>query len=288
MARVVENARRPHLLLAVLVLTHLAVISRQVDTGGGVTLLSRFIFNTFSPVQRAGAALVSLVSGTWNGYVALRHVREDNLQLGARVRYLETRLQERQEQVQEAERLRQLLELKQVMPLAGVVSGVIARDGVPWFRTVTLDKGTSDGVALDAPVISATGVVGRVVAVGPHAAKVQLLLDRESGVGARVERTRVAGVVVGQVAYADTGTYELLMRYVPVTADVVVGDVVVTSGQDQIFPRGLMLGRVASVSRGSGLFKDVTVVPSAGFERLEEVMVVRPTAPDTGLDQVLR
>ncbi len=287
MARGIAD-RRTQLLLGGLVLAHLVIISNQVDTGGGATLLSQVIFDALSPVQRAGAAVVSLVGGTWRGYVALRHVREDNVRLHAEVRSLEATLQERQAQVEETQRLREILKLTREMPLQTVAASVIARDGMPWFRTVTLDKGSADGVTLDAAVLSATGVVGRVVALGPHAAKVQLLLDRESGVGARIERTRVTGVVVGQVSYSDLGTFELLMRYVPVTAEVAVGDVVVTSGQDRLFPRGLMVGRVASVSRGVGLFKDVTVIPSAGFERLEEVMVVRTTPPDTGLDQVVR
>jgi rod shape-determining protein MreC len=137
-------------------------------------------------------------------------------------------------------------------------------------------------------VISASGVVGRVVALGPHAAKVQLLLDRDSGVGVRVERSRVSGVVAGQVGFADTGTYDLVMRYVPLAADVVVGDVVVTSGQDQMFPKGLLVGHVSSVSRSTGLFKDVIVTPSAGFERLEQVMVVRMTGTDRTYDKVVR
>jgi len=129
-------------------------------------------------------------------------------------------------------------------------------------------------------VLGVGGVLGRVVSVGPAAAKVQLLLDRDSGVGVRIERTRTTAVVAGQVSFEDSGTSELLMKYVPVLADVVVGDVVVTSGLDQIYPKGLVVGRVRSVGKGSGLFKEVAVQPSANFEAIEEVMVATsPPAP---------
>jgi rod shape-determining protein MreC len=130
-------------------------------------------------------------------------------------------------------------------------------------------------VGLDAPVLSPTGVVGRVIAVGPRAAKVQILLDRDAGVGVLIERTRVTGVVSGQVGFSDAGATDLAMKYVSSLADVAPGDVVVTSGLDRLFPKGLVVGRVRSVLPGSGLFKEILVAPSAQFDRLEEVLVVR-------------
>ena len=165
---------------------------------------------------------------------------------------------------------------------------VIATEGVPWFRTVTLSRGRDDGVSLNAPVISTTGVVGRVVAVGPHAAKVQLLLDHESGLGVRIERSRITAVVSGQAGFADQVGNLLAMNFVPVLADVVGGDVVVTSGLDRMFPKGLMVGRVQSVKTTGGLFKDILVAPSAHFEKLEELMVVRRRPDDIVFTQEVR
>jgi len=150
---------------------------------------------------------------------------------------------------------------------------------VPWFRSLTIDKGETDGVALDAPVMSPTGVVGRVFAVGPHAARVQVLLDRDSGAGVLVERSRVPGVVSGQVSGQSSGAEDLVLEYVPERSDVAVGDVVVTSGVDGIYPKGLVVGRVRYVGKGSGLFRDIRVEPSARFDRLEEVLVVRQAKP---------
>lgn len=274
MARVID-ARRTRLLLACLILGHLIVISRQVDGGEGVSLLQRVVLTLLSPPQRLVAGAVRTVENAWSAYVDLRGVYEENHHLQERVRALETQLQERQHQAREAERLRELLELRKILPLETVVAEVVARDGLPWFRTLTLNKGRQDGVGPDAPVISATGVVGRVIAVGPRAARVQLLLDQNSGVGVLIERTRVTGVVSGQVAFADSGTTELVMKYVAALSDVAVGDVVVTSGLDRIFPKGLVVGRVRAVGPSAGLFKEVRVAPSAHFDQMEEVLIVR-------------
>jgi rod shape-determining protein MreC len=286
-ARVIEP-RRSRLLLGGLVVLHLVAISRQVDARGGTSVLARAIFATLSPVQRAAHALVGAVTGTWSAYAGLRGVRAENVRLQEKVRYLELHLQERQQQAREAEQLRSLFELRPILPVETLVAEVVARDGVPWYRTLTIDKGEAHGVRLNAPVISATGVVGRVVAVGPSAAKVQLLLDRDSGAGVRLERSRVTGVVTGQLGPGETQSFEMALKYVPLTADVEVGDVVITSGLDQIYPRGLMVGRVSSVSRGSGLFKEITVSPSAGFQALEQVMVVRHQPPDSETPRQLR
>lgn len=278
-ARVIEG-RKSRFLLGALVLAHLVVISRQVEGEGGVSLLQRAIWSVLVPPQRLVASTIHGVKGVWQGYVGLRGTRDENRRLQERVRALETQLEAGREQIGEAGRLREILELRPILPFPTMTAQVIAREGVPWFRNITIDKGKDDGVKLSAPVLGVGGVMGRVVEVGPRAAKVQLLLDRDCGVGVRIERTRTTAVVAGQVAFSDSGTSELLMKYVPVLADVVVGDVVVTSGLDQIYPKGLVVGRVRSVGKGSGLFKEVAVQPSANFEKIEEVMVATaPPAP---------
>jgi len=278
-ARVIEG-RKSGFLLGALVLAHLVMISRQVEGEGGVSLLQRGLWSVLIPPQRVVASAIQGVKGIWTGYVGLRGARDQNKHLEERVHALETQLEATQEQIGEAARLREILELRPILPFPTMTAQVIAREGVPWFRNVTIDKGLKDGVSLSAPVLGVGGVLGRVVSVGPTAAKVQLLLDRDCGVGVRIERTRTTAVVAGQVSFADSGTSELLMKYVPVLADVVVGDVVVTSGLDQIYPKGLVVGRVRSVGKGSGLFKEVAVQPSANFEKIEEVMVATaPPAP---------
>jgi rod shape-determining protein MreC len=274
---IAASARRSRALLGGLVLAHLAAISHQVDGGGGISLLQWGLLAALSPLQRGVGATVGGVAEAWRGWAFHRETYLDNRRLGERVRLLETELQARSHRAQEAERLRELLALRKAVPLETLAAQVVGRDGVPWFRSLTIDKGETDGVALDDAVVSPTGVVGRVFAVGPRAARVQVLLDRDGGAGVLVERSRVPGVVSGQVSGPESGADDLVLNYIPERADVVVGDVVVTSGLDRLYPKGLVVGRVRFVGKGAGLFRDVRVEPSARFDRLEEVLVVRQT-----------
>jgi rod shape-determining protein MreC len=288
----ITDARRSRLLLAGLVVAHLVVISRQVDDGGGTSLLNRAVYATLSPLQAAVSAGVRGIRGVWFSYVDLRHVRGENAELQGRLREAETRLMERQRDAEEAARLRELMELRRILPYDTLVAQVIVRDAMQWFRILKIDKGSNQGVTRDAAVISPNGVVGRVIRVGPNAAQVQLLLDQQSGVGARIERSRVTGVVSGQVsrqtATPDASAGDLVMKFVPMLADVVEGDVVVSSGLEGLFPPGLVIGRVRTVVRGSGLFKEVRVAASADFDRLEEVLVVRTPPPDAQVEDPVK
>ena len=144
---------------------------------------------------------------------------------------------------------------------------------MPDFQTITIDKGARDGLRGDMAVIAPAGVVGRVVVPSLRAAKVQLLIDRNAAAGALVERSRAQGVVVGA---ADR---RLQMEYVSEVADVVVGDLVVTSGIDGIYPKGYAIGRVETVERAGGAYKRIVVKPAVDFSSIEEVLVVLTLAP---------
>jgi rod shape-determining protein MreC len=281
----VLDARRNRLLLAVFIVSHLVIISQQVDGGGGASLLERLVFDVISPFQRGTASVLRGAGALWRGYLDLHGAREENAVLSGRVAALESELQQVRQQAEESSRLREALDLEKILPIRTVAAEVVARDGLPWFRTITLDRGRRAGIQLNAAVLSPTGVVGRVIAVGSRAARVQLILDRDSGAGAMVERSRVPGVVSGE-ASGKSGF--LTMKYVAALADVNVGDRVVTSGLDGIYPKGLVIGRVESVSPPAGLFKDVRVTPSARFNLLETVLVVREDASEASLDDSVR
>lgn len=281
-------ARRSGFLLLALVLGHLVVISGQVDGGQGVSLLERVILGALSPAQRLVGGGVRGVADAWHGYLDLRGVREENRRLQERVDGLELLLQEKQDRVREAERLRSLLAMKPALPLDSIAAEVVSREGVPWFRSVMVNQGSRAGVRVNAAVVTPQGVVGRVVAVGGQAARVQLLLDRDCSAGVLIHRSRISGVVQGQAGFADQGTSALLMKYVGALADVVVGDQVVTSGLDGIYPKGLIVGHVRSVATPSGLFKDVLVTPAAAFDRMEEVLILRQQDEDRSLTESVR
>jgi rod shape-determining protein MreC len=274
MAKALET-RRSHLLLVGLVVSHIMIISHQVDAGGGASLLQKTAFVVFSPLQRTIAAAIRLVRGGYHGYVDLRGVGRENAVLRDRANTLEVELERQRRLAEEAVRLRELLELQAVLPYPTVAAEVLSRDVTPWFRSVTIGKGSGDGVRLNAAVVSPSGVVGRVIGVGPRAARVQLLLDREAGVGALLEKSRASGVCAGQVGFADQGQTDLVMRYVPALAEVATGERVLTSGLDRIYPKGLVIGRVRSVGPPSGLFREVIVTPTARFDQLEQVLVMR-------------
>lgn len=284
----IADAKKAWILLIAVVMVHLVLISDQVEgRRGRTTLLEDTVFRFLSPLQRTTASGINSVRKISSRYLGLRRAYTENERLTERVRTLELLLQDRQERAHEAERLRQLLELRNILPLETLTAEVIARDGVSWFRTMTVNKGAEHGVLLDAAVITPSGVVGRVVERGPVAARVQLILDRDSGVGVLIERSRVAGVASGQVV-GGVGPTDLEMKYVPALADVVIGDIVVTSGMDRIFPKGLVVGRVRAASAGSALFKQILIAPSARFDRVEEVLIVQTVQPASEITETVR
>lgn len=273
----VELTKRPVLVFTGAVVLNLILISAQVNTTAGIPFIQVATFGVFSEVQRYTMAGFNSVRGLWTGYVALRDVQAQNDELKREVQSLQVQLQEERAQAKRTDGFRQLLELRQRSGLDTVAAEIIAAGADPEFRDMTIDKGSSDGVQADMAVISPAGVVGRVVLSSPRAAKVQMLIDRNAAAGALIERTRSQGIVVGQ---GDT----LRMDYVPGTADVKQGDLIVTSGIDRIYPKGFVIGTVETVDRGMGTYHEITIRPSVEFSRLEEVLVVVTPAPAKAAD----
>lgn len=261
--------QRPGVLLGAALLLHVVLISAQVSTASGLPVLQVVTFGSFAEVQRATATVVDGIRGFWAGYVGLQDVQRENSALKQENEALQIRLQQERAQAQRTDNLRQLLELRERARLDTTAAEVIAASTTE-FRTITIDKGSGDGLTPDMAVISPAGVVGRVILPSGRAAKVQLLIDGNAAAGALVERTRVQGVVQG------VGDGSLRMEYVPGTADVRPGDLVVTSGIDGIYPKGFVIGTIEQVDRGTGGYHQITVRPAVDFSRLEEVLIVRP------------
>jgi rod shape-determining protein MreC len=259
--------QRPGLVLGVAVVIHLIIISTQVSNAAGAPLLRSVTFGAFAELQRLLGGGVTGVRGIWDGYINLRGVRDENAALRQQLQDLQIKLQEERALAQRTEDLRQLLELRERAELETTAAEIIAGAASPEFRTVTIDKGTGDRLQTDMAVLSPSGVVGRVILPSRRASKVQLLIDRNAAAGAVVERSRAQGVVVGG------GTDRLRMEYVPGTADVKEGDLVVTSGIDGIYPKGFVIGTIESVA-GAGTYHEIVVRPAVDFSRLEEVLVV--------------
>jgi rod shape-determining protein MreC len=260
-----------------LTIGHIVLISAQVTTARGVPVLEVVTFGVFAEVQRATSTAIGGMRSSWTDYVALQEVRRENERLRTEVAQLQVRLQQERALAQRSRTLESLLDLRTEAELPTLAASVIAGGASPDFRTITIDKGTIEGLRTDMAVISPAGVVGRVITPTARAAKVQLLIDRNAAAGALVERSRAQGVAVG------TGG-ELRLDYVSGTADVQVGDTVVTSGIDGIYPKGFVIGQIESVERDRGAFNAIRVRPAVEFMSLEAVLIVLapPAAADEG------
>jgi rod shape-determining protein MreC len=265
------SLRRSWMWLLAFVIFHLVAISRQVDVDG-ISLFERTVLSFFSPVQNTLSSAADGVMGAWSSFVDLRRVGQENEVLKSRLRVAEMQLLSQRAAVEENTRLRIFLELKPRLPMATILADVVARNASPWFKTISIDKGSVNGVFHGATVLSPSGVLGRVITVSPNSASVQLLIDRDSGAAVLTERGRVDGIVSGYQDDTD-GSPLLLMKYVPSLAAVTPGEVVVTSGLDQLFEKGLVVGTVLRVAEPVGLFKDVWVRPSASPAFAEQVFV---------------
>ncbi|HHZ82991.1 MAG TPA: rod shape-determining protein MreC [Nitrospirales bacterium] len=178
-----------------------------------------------------------------------------------------------------AERYRTLFDFQQHCPYPTVVAQVIGRDPTNWHRSLVIAKGERDGVIAGMGVITPLGVVGRVLKVNRTFSVVQLILDRNNAITALVQRTRDEGIVQG----VENG--RAMMKYLPPLASVESGDVVVTSGLDDRFPKGMVIGIVNRVEKKTATpFKSATLTLHADFSTLEEVVVLLATTPLDGRD----
>jgi rod shape-determining protein MreC len=265
---VLDIRQRTGWLFMAVMIGHILLISAQVNTKRGVPVLEEVTFGTFAEVQRAATSAISTVRDNWTNYVALQDVRAENAKLKDEIATLQIGLQQERALAQETRTLQGLLDLKSAVRLKTTAASVIAGGASPEFRTMTIDKGTGDGLASDMAVLAPAGVVGRIIMPAKRAAKVQLLIDRDAAAGVIVERSRAQGVVVG------TGMDRFRLDHVPGAADIQVGDRVVTSGIEGIYPKGFLIGQIESIDRKSGEFSRVVVRPAVEYSELETVLVV--------------
>jgi rod shape-determining protein MreC len=275
---VIDLRQRSGILFLAVMLLHVVLISAQVNSKSGVPVLEAVTFGIFSEAQRSMTGVVSGVRRVWSGYIGLRHLKQENDALKRDLAAAQIAAQEQSALASRARGLEKLLELRDRTSLQTAAAEIIGTAPTQDFRTVTIDKGTREGLRPDMAVIAPAGVVGRIVVPSARSAKVQLLVDRNAAAGAIVERSRAQGVVVG------VGGDRLEMEYVSEVYDLVVGDVVVTSGIEGIYPKGFVIGRIEAVERSGGAYKRIVVRPAVDFNGLEEVLVVMTPTParDTG------
>jgi rod shape-determining protein MreC len=221
------------------------------------------------------------VTGVWSHYVWLVDVRKENERIKERVEALEAENSRLLEGENELKRLRKLVNAAEDRQIEGIAAEVIGYDPSNWVRAVTVDKGSLVGIAAGMPVIEGDAVVGQVIAVSPNTARVLLLTDHASAVDALVQSSRARGVVHG------LGKEYSELRYVLQEDVVAVGDRIITSGMDGIFPKGLTIGVVSEAQKaGAGMFQSVRVEPAADISKLESVLIVTEGVAESELPAV--
>jgi rod shape-determining protein MreC len=263
---------REILLVALLLLMPLGVYFAQAKHPSERSRLDRGVLALTAPVEKAIAWVITGVLQGWHGYVALRGAQERAGTLQRELDVLRLDQLELARIREENERLRKLLAFAQEAPERRVVGARVigVRLDPKGLQLVTVDRGTDAGLAAMMPVVVAHGVVGRVHAVTGGSADVLLLTDRNSSVAVRVDRSRARANVRG-TGSTDTCRLEYALR----SDDMQEGDVLLTSGTDGVFPRGLPVGKVVGLKRsGQGLYQRADVAPAVDVTRLEEVLVL--------------
>ena len=266
--------RRAPLLLFTILFILLVVLSSQARSGNDASLLESVLFRLVTPVARLTHAAGDGTTGLVEDYVSLRLAHVENLRLKEDLSRLVVDRQRWEAERHEYQRLLDLLGLKEQLALPSVAARVVARGHGLGAFTLIIDRGSSDGLRTNQPVIVPAGVAGRVVKTSPSSAKVQLALDPNSSIAALTERTRAQGMVNGR------GQPHLRMEYVSDLEDVQPGDRVLTSGLDRIFPPGLSVGTVLRAERSEGLVQTIEVEAAVDFDKLEEVLVLLAPQPE--------
>jgi rod shape-determining protein MreC len=271
-------------LVAILFLQVLG-LAVQVKRSGNDTestrLIRIWVVDAITPFERGLVWVESSSSNLWHNYFYLRGVRAENRQLKEEIQQMRLEQVRLSEDAAQAHRLQSLLAFKEQYIAKTVAAQVIGSSGSDLSRTVYIDKGEDAGLERDMAVLTADGIVGKLLVVYPSTSQVLLINDQSSGVGVILEKSRLQGVLRG------SANGEVMLERIMSDEQVSQGETVLTSGGDQIFPKGLPVGTITKVANGKDLFLNIKVKPAADLSKLEEVLVLvekqdrAPVADDT-------
>ncbi len=269
----IPSKHRSLTLLAAVLLAQMLMLAVQIKVDSRGRLIRVWAISAAYPFERSGAWGFGKVSGVWNHYFALRNTVQENEALRIENDALKLTISQLQTRAAEADRLAGILGFRQThaqVPMVG--ARVIAASAGTASRTIEVDRGERDGIRRNMAVITPDGAVGKVIEVYGDTAQVLLLTDKEGGAGAMLVDSRTQGVVGG------TGEPMIQMKYVANEDTVNVGEKIVTSGMDKIFPRDIPVGTVIE-SKAGNTFKQIRVEPAANLDRLEAVIVLLSQEP---------
>jgi rod shape-determining protein MreC len=286
-----EIRQRAPIWLGILLLTNLVIMA--VDARDSVTrqrLLRVWVQALVSPAQSLSSGASGASTNFFRQIVNFRQTAGENEKLKEALATAQLDLRKAQQANVENERLKGLLNLKEQTGYDQVAARVIARDSSVWFNTITINRGSSSGLALNMPVVTGSGIVGRVIALSPWTAQVMMVTDEKAAAGAIVGQLSGSGALGSVRGLGNSGLIE--MRYVSGLQNVEVGNYILTTGQDGIYPPGLNVGEVVQVKAGTATQPhQILIKPGAKLDQLEEVAVLlyRPpqrAAPEQTLPNV--
>ncbi len=248
-------------------LTVLTLTGRRTSSDNAFENIS---ISLTAPFQWGFTSVKTTAVHIWETYFFSVQAARENKDLHARLLQYKNVQNQNRELTLENQRLKRLLHFTPAVSNTYIAARIVGRDPSPWFQTIVIDRGKKHGVCKTSPVIVAEGIVGRVISAGKFFSKVLLITDRSSAVDALVQNTRVRGMVRG--GNKDECSFVYTLRKDKVSP----GEVIVSSGLDQVFPKGLVIGRIHHVKKEpSYLFQDITIETSVDFDRLEEVLVMQ-------------
>lgn len=247
----------------------LILLSYGLNCDSGQSAVKKLALGLAAPVQKFFNSSIARVEDAWLRYVHLVGLEEDNRRLKSKVAGLQAELILYQEGYAEAQRLKQLLSLQDDYQHDFIAARVIGKEQAALAKTIWINKGSAHGLKPGMPVMAMPGLIGRLTDVSWQTSKVMLLTDENSNVDVMIQRTRVQGILRG------AGSRGCVVKYVSKIQDVREGDVLVTSGLSNIFPKGLLVGTASHANRrDDGLFWQIQAAPFADFTVLEEVLVL--------------
>ena len=240
------------------------------------TFFEEFMIDSFGPVQRAFSMSQIWLSDLINHYLANVNASKENEELAQRIAKLESSLLATNETTKENQRLKELLKFGQTHAHQEILAQIVAWDASSDFRVIRINKGASDGVKIQSPVVTANGVVGYIYRLTDHFADVLTILDPNNRVDGIVARIRAHGIIEGYT------NRRALMKYVTRTEPVILDDLILTSGLGNIYPKGLVIGKVDRIERQSyGITQHIEIRPAVDFSRLEEVVILISSADES-------
>ena len=234
----------------------------------------KLAFEIVGGIQAGFSKVIAGFDGIWDDYIAIVGVKKENGALLEEIRLLKAQNNNFLEAAATNVRLTKLLEMKETIAPPTLTAEIIGKDPSQWFKTIIINRGSSDGVKKGMPVVTVEGVVGQVKNTAPHFSKVLLANDPNSAIDVSIQKNRVQGIIKGN------GKGGFSLQYVLKNYAIEKGDRVITSGVGGVFPKGLATGTVISAVKGRrGMFQQIEVEPDVDFSKLEYLFVILKENP---------